>query len=272
VKKGQWTSVSGRFTVPADADINDSIFFIESGWGPIGDLSAEENKAKHLFDLSIDNVVLVEDVLSDRLAANEHGYNGSNLKLQWQWNHNPNNNLWSLIERPGFLRLKSGSISRHIHEARNTLTQRTFGPTSSAEIAIEIRNMNDGDVAGLSSYQNQYGFVGVKQQGLKKYLVMQRAEKKDDAFGKVIETLPLDAVRVYLKVDCDFRDKTDKAAFYYSLDGERWTRIGDTLQMAYDWPHFMGQRFGLFYYSTRYLGGCVDFDYFRVSDRIENSN
>ncbi|MDE7027646.1 MAG: hypothetical protein K2O87_07000, partial [Duncaniella freteri] len=37
---------------------------------------------------------------------NEYGYNGSNLKLQWQWNHNPNNNLWSLTDRKGWLRLK----------------------------------------------------------------------------------------------------------------------------------------------------------------------
>ena len=33
------------------------------------------------------------------IAMNEYGYNGSNLKLQWQWNHNPNNNLWSLTDR-----------------------------------------------------------------------------------------------------------------------------------------------------------------------------
>ncbi|WP_289854657.1 hypothetical protein [uncultured Duncaniella sp.] len=35
--------------------------------------------------------------------------------------------------------------------------------------------------------------------------------------------------------------------------------------MVYEWPDFMGYRFGLFYYPTCNLGGHADFDYFRVS-------
>ncbi len=98
---------------------------------------------------------------------------------------------------------------------------------------------------------------------------MQRAQKKDDAAGKVMETVPLNQNTVHLKVDCDFgADKKDKAGFYFSLDGKKWSRIGDTLQMNYDWPDFVGQRFGLFYYSTENLGGWVDFDFFHVSDKI----
>ena len=38
--------------------------------------------------------------------------------------------------------------------------------------------------------------------------------------------------------------------------------------MTYTLPHFMGYRFGLFNYATKTAGGFVDFDYFRVSDRI----
>lgn len=36
--------------------------------------------------------------------------------------------------------------------------------------------------------------------------------------------------------------------------------------MAYDWPHFVGYRFGLFYYSTKECGGYVDYDYFHIED------
>src|SRR5699024_4773110 len=43
--------------------------------------------------------------------------------------------------------------------------------------------------------------------------------------------------------------------------------IGDTLQMEYTLPHFMGYRFALFNYATQDTGGFVDFDYFRVSDQ-----
>lgn len=210
-----------------------------------------------------------KDELNQLVAQNEYGYNGSNLKLQWQWNHNPNNNLWSLTERKGSLRLKSGLLSRTIRDARNTLTQRTFGPTCSGSTALDVSQMRDGDVAGISAFQNQYGFVGVKMENGTKSLIMHRATKKGDAAGQVIESVPLKQKVVYLKVDCDFGYKLkDKASFFYSLDGKTWTKIGDELKMVYDWPDFMGYRLALFYYSTANLGGCVDFDFFHVSSEI----
>lgn len=208
-------------------------------------------------------------VISDVESENpEYRYNGSNLKMEWQWNHNPDNRYWSLTERQGFLRLTAGWLATSIRDARNTVTQRTFGPVSSAETAIEFEGMNDGDCAGISAYQNQYGFVGVKKENGKFYLVMQRAQQKDDAQGKEMERIPLGGKRVGLRVECDFRQMTDKAYFYYSLDGQHWQRIGDALQMRFDWPDFVGQRFALFNYATKTTGGHVDFDYFRLSDEI----
>lgn len=269
VEKGKWTTIRGTYTVPASANVADAKLFVETTWAPVGDLPEAENKEKHMLDFSVDDISLARDEFADVVARNEYGYNGSNLKLQWQWNHNPNHNLWSLTDRPGCLRLKSGLLSHTIRDARNTLTQRTFGPTCSGSTVIDVTHLKDGDVAGISAFQNQYGFVGVKMEGGKRSIVMQRAQKKDDAAGKVMETVPLNQNTVHLKVDCDFgADKKDKAGFYFSLDGKKWSRIGDTLQMNYDWPDFVGQRFGLFYYSTENLGGWVDFDFFHVSDKI----
>lgn len=196
----------------------------------------------------------------------EHAANGSWLKPEWQWNHNPDNRFWSLTERLGYLRLKSGHIATSIRDARNTLTQRTFGPVSTAETAIETSNMRDGDRAGISAFQNQYGYVGVKRENGKNHVIMHRASCKDDSKGIEIESIPIDCDRIYLRTVCDFRDKTDKASFYYSLDGKEWKRIGDTLQMNFDWPDFVGQRFALFYFSTANTGGSVDFDYFHVKE------
>lgn len=241
----------------------------------------DNNPVRKIYDESKINTQITAGIpaeeLEDHLGAveeNEFGYNGSNLSLVWQWNHNPNNNLWSLTEREGYLRLKSGILSRNIRTARNTLTQRTFGPTSGANAAVEVGNMRDGDVAGLAAFQNQYGFVGIKMEDGVKYLVMHRAEKENDADGKEQERIALTQDRIYLKVNCDFREDPalsqtwrmkDEAYFYYSLDGENWNQIGDALHMSYDWPDFMGYRFGLFYYSTLTCGGYVDFDYFHVS-------
>jgi beta-xylosidase/alpha-L-arabinofuranosidase len=186
------------------------------------------------------------------------------LPLAWQWNHNPDNALWSLTRRPGFLRLTTGRVDANLVGARNTLTQRTFGPECSGTVSLDVSHMNDGDMAGLAAFQKRYGFVGVKMTGDTRSIVMVSAES---GLAVELETLPLSQTNVFLRVDCDFKNRADKARFLYSLDGRAWTAIGKPLQMAYTLPHFMGYRFALFNFATKTPGGFVDFDYFRVGDR-----
>lgn len=187
------------------------------------------------------------------------------LPLVWQWNHNPDNKLWSLDQRPGFLRLTTGRTDTSILMARNTLTQRTFGPECSGATAIDVSKMKDGDYAGLLLLQRRYGWVGVKMNGNSKTIVMVNAEGNSPV---EVESIPLEKNIVYLKAECDFKERADKANFYYSLDGKSWTRIGSTLQMAYTLPHFMGYRFGLFNYATKTPGGYADFDFFRIYNKM----
>jgi arabinoxylan arabinofuranohydrolase len=196
------------------------------------------------------------------------------LRLCWQWNHVPDAAGWSLTDRRGWLRLKPTTTAQNIREARNTLTQRTFGPRCSGETLLDYSGLNDGDVAGLSCFQNRYGFVGVKKEQGQFFVVMQRAMQKGDANGQEIERIPLASLspqpsslspQIYLCFDANFENRTDKAIFFYSLDGEHWTPIGDTLQMYYDWPDFCGYRFALFHYATQQTGGRADFDFFHVN-------
>lgn len=201
--------------------------------------------------------------------AGENDYNGSNLALEWQWNHNPDNRLWSLTEREGYLRLRTGSVCSCVTEARNTLTQRTFGPECSAYIKLDIANMKDGDVSGLSAFAEKYGYVGVKIKDGKKYIVMVRYDDNDSVKEEFeTERVPLTGNEVFLRVDCDYNNAADKAYFYYSLDGENWIKIGDTLHMNYYGLHFMGYRYAIFNYATEQPGGYVDVDFFRVDDKI----
>ena len=187
----------------------------------------------------------------------------------WQWNHNPDNNFWSLTDRPGHLRLINGSLSEGLLDARNTLTQRMFGPESSGVVSIDISNMKHGDYAGLAALQKNYGFVGVKMTGTTKSIVMVNGSSGAHV---EVESVPLAQNRIYFKVESDFRNQRDQANFYYSLDGHRWTAIGNTLRMSYTLPHFMGYRFALFSFATVSTGGYVDFDYFRISDKMTGTN
>jgi beta-xylosidase len=187
------------------------------------------------------------------------------LPLVWQWNHNPDNQLWSVSARPGFLRLMTGRTDPGLFSARNTLTQRTIGPECTGSTRIDTSHMKDGDFAGLCLFQKRYGIVGVKIEGNKTNIVMASAETDAPA---VIQSVPLASSTVCLRADCDFRNQADTAHFYYSLDGQSWHPIGKPLKMIYSLAHFVGYRFGLFNFATKNPGGFADFDYFHIANQI----
>lgn len=226
----------------------------EDGWPVLG----ADGKVPNELDLPASKGLIPGIVNSDDFSRKK---DEPALPLVWQWNHNPVDNLWSVTERKGYLRLKTGRIDGNFLQARNTLTQRTIGPTCTGSTAIETAGMKDGDFAGLSLLQKNYGLVGIRAEGNKRVLVMINATTGDP---EEVANIPLSQKKVYLKAECDFTDKKDIANFFYSLDGQKWLPIGTPLKMAYTIPHFMGYRFGLFNYATQSTGGYADFDYFHI--------
>lgn len=186
------------------------------------------------------------------------------LPLVWQWNHNPDNESWSLTSRPGFLRLTTGRVAPDFLSAINTLTQRTFGPECSGSTAIDLSHMKDGDFAGLALLQKRYGLVGAKRVGDKLSVVMVSAQSDSPV---ELANLPLDQKKLFLRADCDFKNRADTTRFLYSLDGNDWKEIGEPLKMSYTMPHFMGYRFALFNFATKVTGGSADFAYFRIAEK-----
>lgn len=204
------------------------------------------------------------------------------LGLTWQWNHNSDKLNWSLTARPGWLRLTTGNIAETLTAAKNTLTQRTFGPKCTGEVCLDVSRMKNGDFAGLAALQDQYGFVGVKMTGGKKHIVMAKAPESRLHLGQYktsvpheeLASVPLEQDRLYLRIEFNFENVTDTADFYYSLDGSDRISIGKRLNMIYLLSHFTGYRFALFNYSTETVGGHVDFDFLKVEEwfHVENSN
>lgn len=229
----------------------------EDGWPVIG----EKGKVPETLDLppsTRGNGLIPGIVNSDEFNRKK---SERALPLVWQWNHNPVNELWSVTQRKGFLRLTTGRVDSDFLLARNTLTQRTIGPECSGSTSVDISKMKDGDFAGLALLQKKYGLVGVKYENGAKSVVMVSSES-----GSVVELerVPFNQNTIYLKADCDFRDRIDRAHFRYSLDGKSWLPIGSKLKMEYTLPHFMGYRFGLFNYATKETGGFADFEWFRI--------
>ncbi len=205
-------------------------------------------------------------------------FSSTTLGLHWQWNHNPVDAAWSLTERPGYLRLKTDRVVNTLYLAQNTLTQRMEGPECSGAICLDLSHMKDGDCAGLAAFNSDTGCLTVKKQGKQFVLEMQeltvelsdRDKEVTNTEEKTIESVVLKAPKVWLRLDADFRPTgrgggRDAANFYYSLDGNQWTKIGTTdYALRFDWRRFfMGSKFGIFCYATKKKGGYVDVDEFR---------
>lgn len=234
----------------------------EDGWPVLG----VNGKVPMTLDLAANKSLIPGIAASDEFTRKKRD---RPLPLVWQWNHNPDNSLWSLNARKGYLRLTTGRIDTSFLFARNSLTQRTIGPVCSGATSLDVSNMKDGDFAGLALLQKNYGLLGVRVEGDQKSIVMINATN-----GKPVEaaTIPLNQKTVFFKAECDFTDRKDVANFFYSLDGKTWTPCGTQLKMAYTIPQFIGYRFALFNYATKNIGGFADFDFFHISDSIANGN
>lgn len=236
------------------------------GWPMLGD---SEGRVPTVMKKPVDGETATSLIVSDDFSENK-------LKLNWQWNHNPIDNAWSLTERPGYLRLKTNRIVDNIYAAPNTITQRTTGPSCSGIVAMDISAMKDGDVAGLSAFNGNSGILSVNYNAGKYTLCMSTNVVDLADSNKAILSVqkemiqqvevPVGVTRIFLRMDCDFRVRRDIAKFYYSFDKENWIRIGSDYKMIFDYrKFFMGTKFAIFNYATKNAGGYVDVDEFVYS-------
>jgi beta-xylosidase len=183
---------------------------------------------------------------------------GPALANVWQWNHVPVDSLWSLRERPGYLRLHSLPAS-DLWWARNTLTQRAIGPRSTPTAVLETAGMRPGDVAGLALFNWPWAWIGVHRDSTGWAL-----EQHDRTTARKARR-PLSAARVWLRADCDFL--TEQARFSYSTDGKRFVPLGDEFTMVFQLKTFQGVRYALFHHNLQgAAGGYADFDAMTVRE------
>jgi len=192
-------------------------------------------------------------------------FNATSLRLEWQVNHNPVAANVSLSSRPGYYRITTGRVDNSILWARNALSQRTFGPKCSGRVALDASGLKDGDVAGIAAFADSLGFVGVKNTGGALSIVKYKGPTVQEA------SVAISQKRVYLRIDMDYTNRTDKATFFYSLDSTTWKPIGNTLQMSYTLGMFMGYRFNLFNYATKSAGGYADFDWYKIGASVSEA-
>ncbi len=217
--------------------------------------------------------------VSPCVVAKSDDFSDQKLSPVWEWNHNPDNDCWSLTANPGHLRLIAGHTSYDFFHARNTLTQRTLGPQCTGVITLDASHMNDGDCAGLGMLQYRAGVVGIRKQNGKYYVYMNKGIQNygrsvtddltdGDYCGEMrdFETREFfgDPSTLALRINANFPDKV--ATFSYQQDGV-WQTFDETLTMTYELANFSGNRLAIFNYATETVGGYVDIDSFDITQR-----
>ena len=192
-------------------------------------------------------------------------FDGKELGRVWQWNHNPDDRMWSLTK--GRLRLQT-MPSEQLMWARNSLTQRVIGPSSVTTVELYTKNMKDGDVAGLGNINVPCSWIGIVKAGKNQILRF-----FEQAVNDTID-MPADNVeKIYLRMVGDFDN--NRAHYEYSFDGTNYSQLGREMTLSYQTISFQGSRASLFAFNVKGSnGGYAEFDNFTVNetaaDRSDN--
>jgi len=185
---------------------------------------------------------------------------GPALGPRWEWNHNPDTSRFQVGDG---LRLQTATVTNDLYSARNTLTHRIQGPTSTATIELDVSAMADGDRAGLAMLRQSSAWIGVVRSGGTNRVVMTDGLTMNGSWqttGTGVEraSTPLAGTRVWLRASADIRPGSGRTAtFSFSTDGTTFVPLGPAFVLNADWQFFMGYRFGIFNHATRALGGAV---------------
>jgi beta-xylosidase len=210
---------------------------------------------------------------SGKRIVESDDFTDKKLKINWQWNHNPVNNAWSLSERKGFLRLKTSRVVNNLYLAPNSITQRMEGPQCTGIVSMDLSKMKDGDVAGFAAFNGNSGLLSVIMEGSRKFLTMSTNVVDLDNNKSVVNVAFEEKARVelknnsiYLRIDGNFNLNKDLATFFYSFDNKNWVSIGEEFKMIFDYRKlFMGSKFAIFNYATKETGGYIDVDFFHYN-------
>ena len=192
------------------------------------------------------------------------------MNPHWQWNHVPDDSKWSLVEKPGVLRLHSLPAT-NFWSARNSLCQRPPGPESIMTVELDTTGLAAGDHAGLALLSTPYAGISVVKTSEGTTLqLFQGAGSGRSGVAPPPTNAPVmgpanPPSRLWLRVHCNF--DTDEAVFSWSTDGKRFTPLGDPFRIRFQLTTFQGVRPALFNFNTSgQSGGYADFDNYTVEE------
>jgi len=244
--KGEWWFYHFQSTEPLGRVVHLEPVRWENGWPFIGvDLDSNGiGEPVHAWAKPITSSTSFYPQTSDSFSS-------QTLGLQWQFNHNPANEAWSLTERKGWLTIHALKASQ-LREARNMFTQKVMGYSGEVTTEIDLSKLAEGQRAGLFCLGNLFNGIGVLRENGHTYIYLENN-------GVVEKNLPLTAKRIYLRITLNDLNNQHQRAF--SINGKIFTPCG--LAYALKTGSWKGIRVGLFSYNTLLDSGTVYFNSFR---------
>lgn len=219
-------------------------------WPVIGDVGADG-----IGSMVWEGIIPGSNPQGNYLSTGDH-FDTNQIALQWQWNYQPRTEMYSLTERPGWLRLKAFKPLKNnqLLLAGNTLSQRTFRSTQNEVITkFDISGMCDGQKNGLCHFSKEYASIGIEQTGGVRKLEYRQNES-------IIAGEIITASEIWFK-SCWGLD--GKSQFSYSIDGEVFLDFGEPYQLK--WGNYRGDRIGIFCFNDEEESGSVDVDFFEYN-------
>lgn len=178
-------------------------------------------------------------------------FNTTTLGLQWQWNHNPVNDGWSLTENKGHLSLKAMQAANN-KNAKNTITQKLMGKKGIITVKLDLVQMSAGQRAGLCLLGQNIYEVGIID-------TLGKMQLFANNNGKVSLGPVISEKSIQLQLSADLA--TDHTVLRYSLNGTDFKQLGDVCVLSRK-NYWKGVRPGLFSYNLQQNGGTALFDWF----------
>lgn len=189
-------------------------------------------------------------------------FNARRLAPQWEWNHNPDPDRWSLTARPGFLRLVPSHAYPLIH-ARNTLTQSMQDNAFELTTSLDLTRLASGAHAGLAMFESTPSGLEIVQTGQQRRL--QYFHQSETTPGPALTQFAIQ-LRVHVE--------GDNSSYSFSTDdGATFQPLGPQTSIHFSW--WKGARPALFAYTTAaglrsISSGAADFDWVRYKRLGEN--
>lgn len=245
----------GRFTTLGRETALDPVQWTDDGWFLIN-----QGKGPSLVQTTPS---LPEAKYEERFYDN---FDNPNLELYWQFVRNPDNEGWSLSERPGYLRIYTSNASMGKLETRNIIVRREKNFAHTATAKLEFEPGCSEEEAGLVCMCGRHCMVRLflsRDNGYK----VKAMQTNNDVVTELGESVEFSSPLVYLRIVVNRQVRE----FYYSLDNENWNLVGTIKDASFlsgegvmIGKHHTGTMVGM-YAVNNGTGSRIpaDFDWFR---------